>query len=210
MEEDIILPMFNLPDQPQAQSVVKSVPSEISDAVPAVAKLEALEKASPIKMIRKVGSGFTPSIKDALAGNVAEKPVVVESQKPSYSEYGDYSEPFTYGQFASKWAEFLDQLTDRPNLRSTLVNTPELTDGNKILLKIGNSVQEEEVRVVKLELISWLRRELRNSGIELITRIEKTENERVFYSDSEKLQMMMQKNPELYELKQKFNLDFKD
>ncbi len=202
--------MFNLSDQSPSQSAAKVISTENSEVSPALAKLEALEKASPIKMIRKVGSGFTPSIKDALAGNVAEKPVEVESQKPSYSEYGDYSEPFTYEQFASKWAEFLDQLTDRPNLRSTLVNIPELIEGNKVLLKIENSVQEEEIRLVRLELISWLRRELRNSKIELITRIEKTETERVFYSDSEKLQMMMQKNPELYELKQKFNLDFKD
>jgi hypothetical protein len=78
------------------------------------------------------------------------------------------------------------------------------------LLKIGNSVQEEEVKLVKYELISWLRKELQNSEIELVTRIEKQESTRIFYSDSEKMQLMMQKNPELYQLKQKFNLDFKD
>jgi hypothetical protein len=126
------------------------------------------------------------------------------------NEYESFAEPFTNEQLALKWQEFIDQLADRPNLRATLSAIPEITDGNQILLKIGNSVQEEEVRLVKFELMSFLRKELRNSEIELITRIEKLEQERVFYSDTEKLQLMMKKNPELFILKQKFNLDFKD
>lgn len=178
--------------------------------IQAASKLEPIEKASNIRIIRKTGSAFTPSIKDALAGTVSEKNDEDQVQETIYNPYGDYTESFTNEQLAGKWAEFIDQLTDRPNLRSTLSNVPEITEGNQLTLKIGNSVQEEEIRLVKFELISWLRRELRNSGIELNTRIEKLESERMFYSDSEKLQMMMQKNPELYELKQKFNLDFKD
>jgi DNA polymerase-3 subunit gamma/tau len=56
--------------------------------------------------------------------------------------------------------------------------------------------------------MSFLRKELRNSGIELSTSIEKIESERTHFNDSEKMQILMQKNPELFELKQKFNLDF--
>jgi len=44
----------------------------------------------------------------------------------------------------------------------------------------------------------------------LTSRLEKVESERIIFTDLEKMQMMMQKNPHLYELKQKFNLDFKD
>lgn len=175
-----------------------------------VSKLEPLEKASNIKVIRKLGSSFTPSIKDALAGNTADKNVVEEEQEPTYNEYGNFSEPFTLEQLTIKWNEFLDQIADRPNLRSTLSTVPELTESNKLLLKIGNSLQEEDVRLIKPDLISWLRKELRNSGITLTTRLEKIESERTFYSDSEKLQIMIHKNPELYELKKMFNLDFKD
>ena len=38
--------------------------------------------------------------------------------------------------------------------------------------------------------------------------MEKIELERTHFSDSEKMQVLMQKNPKLFELKQKFNLDF--
>lgn len=136
--------------------------------------------------------------------------IVAESQTTVYNEYENFSESFSAEQLKTKWDEFLDQIADRPNLVSTLSNTPELIEHNKLLLKIGNSVQEEDVRQIKPELILWLRKELRNSGIELITKIERIETERNHFSDSEKLQMLMQKNPRLFELKQKFNLDFND
>jgi hypothetical protein len=163
-----------------------------------------------VKSIKKTGSSFTPSIKDAMAGNIPETKIENHVQETTSIDYKNLSDSFTNEQLAVKWLEFVEQLTDRPILKSTLSIVPEKAEGNQILLKIGNSVQEEEVRLVKYELISWLRKELQNSEIELVTRIEKQETTRIFYSDSEKMQLMMQKNPELYHLKQKFNLDFKD
>jgi DNA polymerase-3 subunit gamma/tau len=203
--------MFNLTEQPviAASSKVSGTDENDPVSIP-VAKLEPIEKSTNVKIIRKIGSGFTPSIKDALAGNTSEKKADDQVQESTYNEYENFAEPFTNEQLAIKWQEFIASLTDRPNLKATLINIPELTEGNHLLLKIGSSVQEEEVRQVKFELLSWLRKELRNSGIELTTRIEKLESERMFYSDSEKMQIMMQKNPELFQLKQKFNLDFKD
>lgn len=202
--------MFNLPEQ-SAQPVTARVAGSDEAPVNAPApKLEPIEKLSNVKVIRKIGSGFTPSIKDALAGNVPETKTENVVQETKFSEYGEFAEPFTQEQLTEKWQKFIDGLSDRPNLKSTLSNFPEITEGNQLLLKIGSSVQEEEIRQVKFELLTWLRRELRNSGIELATKIEKLESERMFYSDTEKMQMMMQKNPELFKLKQKFNLDFKD
>jgi len=157
-----------------------------------------------------MGSSFTPSIKDALAGNTPEKKVSDQVQDATYNEYENFADSFTVEQLTEKWNEFLEQIADRPNLCSTLSTVPELFEGNRLLLKIGNSVQEEDVRQIKPELILWLRKELRNSGIELITRLERIESERTHFNDSEKLQILVQKNPNLNELKQIFNLDFKD
>jgi len=164
-----------------------------------------------MKVIRKLGSSFSPSIKDALSGNIQEKKLQDDSQKTIFSQYQENDfEPFTQEELTLKWNEFLEKMADRPSLCSALSNVPEITDINKLSMKIGNSVQEEDIRQIKPELVSFLRKELRNSGIELSTRLEKIESERVIFSDSEKLQMMMQKNPVLNEFKQKFNLDFHD
>ena len=179
--------------------------------VVAPVRLEPVEKPSTMKVIRKVGSSYTPSIRDALSGPTEENKVQEDVQKLTFSAYdNDLFEPFTQEQLAEKWKEFLEKMADRPSLCSALSNVPEISNGNKLLLKIGNSVQEEDIRLIKPEMISWLRKVLRNAGIELTTTIGKIESERMIFSDSEKLQMMMQKNPELNELKQKFNLDFSE
>jgi hypothetical protein len=200
-----------LTDQPLQQSTGTAIQAERSLETVAASKLEPVDKPSTMKVIRKLGSAFTPSIKDALSGNPQENKVQEDTPLTNYSQYEENrSDTFSEEQLAVKWNEFLEQINDRPSLCSALSTVPELTDGNKLLLKIENSVQEEDIRQIKPELVSWLRKELGNSGIELITRLEKVENERIIFSDSEKLQMMIQKNPHLYELKLKFNLDFKD
>jgi len=190
------------PNQPVSQSAERTV------TTPVAAPPEQPERQNTVRMIRRPGSSLTPSIKDALAGKTSEKTLVDEVVQSTISDYEEYYEPFTKEQFEFKWKEFLGLISDRPNLIATLSNIPELSDGNKLLLKIGNSVQEEEIRLVKPELVGFLRRELKNSGIEMNTVIERVETERTHYNDSEKLQILMQKNPELFELKQKFNLDF--
>lgn len=195
-------------EQPVSTVPPSSVPADRSSAAPVPANPEPMEKTSSVRILRKAGSSLTPSIKDALAGKGAEKAVVEVVQAVEYSEYENFSEPFTQEQFVAKWKDFLNTISDRPNLLATLSNIPELQEGYKLLLKIGNSVQEEEVRLVKPELIGFLKRELRNSAIELTTSIERIETERMHFNDSEKLKILMEKNPGLLELKQKFNLDF--
>jgi hypothetical protein len=201
------LPFFDGSGPANPAPVSPNAVSETSSA-PVQNAPEPVEKTNTVRVVRKLGGSLTPSIKDALAGKVVEKTIVEEIGKAAYSEYDSYYEPFSKEQFELKWREFLDMISDRPNLIATLSAIPEISDGNKLMLKIGNSVQEEEVRLVKPELLAFLKRELRNSGIELNTSIERVESERTHYSDSEKLQALMQKNPQLFELKQKFNLDF--
>ncbi len=207
-EDSALEPIFGQDQSAGQQQSTVTKPAQQQAKVEATAKLEPVEKASTVKVVRNMGSLFSPSIKDAIAGNVQSEKKDTEDKKTDYSAYETYSESFTQEQLAKKWAEYLKLIADRPNMCSTLSIVPELTVGNKLILKIGNSVQEEDVRLEKIKLLSWLRKELRNSDIELITQIGKIESERVFYSDSEKLQIMMQKNPELNDLKQKFNLDF--
>jgi len=204
----VLLPMFDGGDQSTQQSVPSNTRGEQRPVELSVSSPEPIEKPSAIKTIRRVGSSFTPSIKDALAGKVTEKTILDEITEAAYSEYEDFAEPFTSEQLAAKWKEYLELIADRPNLVSTLAAVPEIMEGNELLLRIGSSAQEEEVRKIKPELMNFLRKELRNSGIELNTSIEKVESERTHLSDQEKLQILIQKNPEMIELAQKFNLGF--
>jgi hypothetical protein len=115
---------------------------------------------------------------------------------------------FTTADLELIWKEFLAQLDDRPNLKSTLSRIPELKENFKLFLEIDNSIQDDVINMIKPELVSFLRKELRNSKIELITSITEEIKNRIIYTDEDKFDEMAKKNPSLKLLKRKFNLDF--
>ena len=161
------------------------------------------------RTIRKTGSGFTPSIKDALSGKLGDEPTRADAKEVmKYYTSQELQNPFTREQFEAKWKEYADRLTERPSLKSALSRIPEIVDGCKLRLQVGNSVLDDEIGKIKPELVSWLRRELQNTGIELVTEIAVSEPASKPFTESDRFIEMMKKNPNINLLKQKFNLDF--
>lgn len=158
---------------------------------------------------RSSGSIGTPSIKKALRGEFADdkKQISAKEQFQIYSK-ADEVEPFTKEQLKEKWNAFLPRLNDRPSLKATLTTLPEIQEDYTLVLAIESRIQDELLVTVKPELISWLRKELRNSKINLKTVITEIKREKMFYSDIEKFQEMASKNPNLALLKKSLNLDF--
>jgi len=149
-----------------------------------------------------------PSIKAALSGKeVTENNISVQEQFEIFSKNKE-NEEFTEELLLEKWADLLETLNDRPNLKATINQIPKLTGNNTILLKIFNLVQEELIRNNKPQLVAWLRKELRNSTIDLVTEFTREPTRRIIYTDDEKLEEMLRKNSALSLLKEKFHLDF--
>lgn len=117
-------------------------------------------------------------------------------------------EDFTKEELESKWKFFLTRLDDQPNLQSTLSRVPELMENHQLHLEIDNTIQEGVIETIKPELVSYLRRELKNSKIELVIKVSEKIKNRIIYTDMDKYDEMVKKNPSLKILKQKFNLDF--
>ncbi|MDX9880624.1 MAG: hypothetical protein RBS73_01075 [Prolixibacteraceae bacterium] len=169
------------------------------------------EKPVVKRVIRKSGSSFTPSITDALNGrHSGENKQENALDTLKYHTENELEEPFTREQFEQKWKEFISRYEERPNLYTALSNIPHLEDDYKLLLTIGSATIDEEIKIIKPDLVSWLRKELRNSRIEMVTKVDVQKLKRVIYSDSEKLQEMINKNPQLSVFRQKFNLDFNE
>ncbi len=128
-------------------------------------------------------------------------------EKLKYYTGEQLNEPFTKEQFEEKWKAYLERLDDRPALKADLSKTPEIIKGNQLKLLISSAVQNEEITKIKPDLVSWLRKELKNTAIELITEIEANgDKDHRPYTESEKLQEMIKKNPNLKLLEQKFGL----
>jgi DNA polymerase-3 subunit gamma/tau len=85
--------------------------------------------------------------------------------------------------------------------------TPVLLENNIIELPIENKIQEDLLSSEKVDLLNFLRVQLKNFSIDLQTKqIEQTQKKRL-YTSCEKYEHMLQKNPHLEEFKRKFNLD---
>lgn len=118
------------------------------------------------------------------------------------------TEDFTKEDLELKWKEFLTRLDDRPNLQATLSVVPKLNENSQLYLEIDNSIQKDVIETIKPELVAFLRKELKNSKIELHTKVSNEIKNRIIYTDNDKFDEMAKKNPSLKILKQKFNLDF--
>ena len=158
-------------------------------------------------VLRKRKEDDAPLIKDALAGKFKEDIITAKEQHEVYFKPAD-NDDFTEEQLKQKWTEFLNRLHKKPNLKATLSKFPQVENKVNLILEIDNSVQEDSIAKVRPELVSWLRVGLKNSNIQLVTKIVENIQEKKAYSDDERYAELLKKNPDLAILKQKFRLDF--
>lgn len=186
-----------------SENSITSEKNPVTNPLPSTQNDPAVKK--PVRRLSRQTKG--PSIKDALSGKLGEEKLSAKEQHEIYTRARETKE-FTAESLKIKWVEFVNRLSDRPNLQSTLSQTPNIETDFQLVLDIDNSVQDDLINSIKPELVSFLRKELMNSKIQLVTRITEVEKEKIIYSDSEKYMEMLKKNPQLESLKQKFKLDF--
>ena len=75
-------------------------------------------------------------------------------------------------------------------------------------IAVENKVQENDFKNEKPVLLNYLRSTLKNFDIDVVTRIEESKVVKRPYTSQEKFNHMAAKNPQLLELKKRFNLDF--
>lgn len=135
-----------------------------------------------------------------------EKQISAKQQFEMHTKAEEYEE-FTKEDLEKKWKDFSAQYDDRPNLQSTLSKVPELKEDQQLYLEIDNSFQQESIASIKPKLIAFLRRELKNSKIELNVHVTEKIKNRIIYTDEDKYGEMVKKNKNLQTLRQKLNLD---
>ncbi len=84
---------------------------------------------------------------------------------------------------------------------------PKLLPDNAILLPLDNTIQEDLINDNKPALLSMLHKELRNYAIEIHTEIIKNQRSRKAYLPKDKLQKLMEKNPDIRRLQKEMGLD---
>ena len=164
-----------------------------------------------VSLMANLQSGVTttkiPNFKEL--GKQVEEALAIEEDP--YLK-GEDKEPFTIDEFLQLWTNHGAKLKAEGKSASlynifTSVTPRVLSPGNFEVL-VSNKVQEKDFRDERPNVLNFLRTTLRNFDIEVNARVEETTVVRKPYTSLEKFQHMAAKNPQLMDLKNKFNLDF--
>jgi DNA polymerase-3 subunit gamma/tau len=165
----------------------------------------------PKLFVPNVHSGATsvkiPSLKDL--GKQVEEAALAEEDP--YLK-GTDKENFTIDQFLELWTKYGGQLKaeGKPAGLYTIFTgiTPKVLGPESFEVVLSTRVQETAFRDQRPHLHNFLRSSLRNFGVEVNSRVEEPTAVRKPYTSLEKFQYLAAKNPQLIDLKNKFNLDF--
>ncbi len=169
--------------------------------------LEPEEKKVKISIPKASIAGtasLIPNLND-LEANYSKK----EEEKPEYLS-GESKIEFDTEMLLKYWNQYAEKVKREGKINIFTImtsNPPSLLENFVIELIIENRVQEELLMNEKVELLNFLRTELKNFGIELATKqVENTAKKRL-YTSTEKYNHMVEKNPKLEEFRRRFNLD---
>ncbi|MDB5156861.1 MAG: polymerase subunit gamma/tau [Mucilaginibacter sp.] len=146
-----------------------------------------------------------PSLKDI--GNVQDS--VIEEEDPYLK--GDAKEDFTFNDFLREWNVYAAKIKaeGKMNLLPVFITeVPMMLRPYVFEIVVGNKVQEDLFRDEKPFFLNYMRSTLKNFDLEVNARVDKQVAVKRPYTDLEKYQHMAAKNPQLAELRKRFNLDF--
>jgi DNA polymerase-3 subunit gamma/tau len=157
------------------------------------------------------------SIKDSLKGTSSVKvpedePVpVAEQVEQRDEEKSDPTDPDALIRAWNDYAASMEKL--KPRIYSTLVNNRPVVRGDGAVMVLLNSDAQRDnfIKNIKSDLVEYIRGATGLSSVEILTEV--SENEQIgkkIYTEQDKLEFLVKKNPELGKLKSRFNLDFDD
>jgi len=179
-------------EEPSVQPIIK------------LATAEPVTKISIPKLSIGVNSSLIPNLND-LEANYSKK----EEIQAEYLS-GESKLEFSSDSLLKFWNTYAEKIKKEGKINIFTImtaNPPVLLDNFRIELLIENKIQEDLLSSEKVDLLNYLRVELKNFSIDLQTRQMEQTQKRRLYTSSEKYQHMLEKNPNLEEFKRRFNLD---
>lgn len=185
------------PSAPVASPPV-STPSSASIAA------EESVKQAPVK---KGWGKIASAVQAPNLNTIFEEKATEEAGEIDLVEGNDFQE-VTLNSFLAKWNEFATTIknTRRVTLYMLMTSsTPRLT-GTTIEVDVENAVQMDELKLGKIDILNFLRVELKNFSLDIQPVQAELTQARKPYTSQEKYNAMVSKNPALDNLRKAFNL----
>lgn len=132
----------------------------------------------------------------------------LESKEPKYIDGSD-KESFSQERLMELWISYANKAKDggKINVFTLLTSNDPVIDGENITILIENKIQESILQDELVYFLNFLRAQLKNFNINIITQKVERQLKNRLYTSIEKYQYMAEKNPMLDEMRKKFNLD---
>ncbi len=201
--EKTLVKIGSLEDSPQQTEATFAEKTPIKTVLPEVVTDKSTVFIPNLNMAS--ASVKIPSLKD-LGKTASEE----KNEDDPYLKGTDF-EDFDYETFLKAWKDYAAKAKaeDKSMTLITVFNNqkPVMLRPYIFELILENKTQENIFREDKPNTMNYLRSMLKNFNIEIQTRIEEQSGSRKPYSPMEKFQFMAAKNPELTELRKRFNLE---
>lgn len=200
----IISPSIEIPESLPVQTAGTATP-EGSEKQPA--NTVKIEKQAPINIPKTLLSSpgtLIPNLND-LSASYSKK----EEKGPEYVS-GDSQQEFNSDNLLRHWNIYAEKVKKEGKINIFTIltaNPPTLLENFLVEVIIENKIQDDLLNTEKIDLLNYLRVELKNFSIDLATRLMEQTGKRKLYTSTEKYQHMVQKNPNLEEFRRRFNLD---
>ncbi len=146
----------------------------------------------------------------SLKGISYKKEVKAKEQKHKIPQDNLPEESFSQEQFCLVWDKYIQHLQNQGQmiLAGILrVDSPKV-NGNEIYLKFPNASMKKDLERDQGKVLDYIKRELRNYAIHFKIDVDKTVTKKYVYTDQDKYEKLVEKNPNVDLLRRTFNLDF--
>ena len=200
--QETSIPIPAIVSEPITQELVVEEPA-VSPSPEAMVEETAVKITIP-KLSSGTNSPLIPNLND-LEANYSKKEEIQTAVM-----MGESKLQFSSDSMLKFWNAYAEKIKKEGKINIFTImtaNPPVLLDNFLIELLIENKIQEDLLSSEKVDLLNYLRVEMKNFSIDLQTKyMEQTQKKRL-YTSSDKYQHMLEKNPNLEEFKRRFNLD---
>ena len=175
---------------PQIENKPKSAPQQTASSI----KIEPSNTNKATSLI--------PSLTDL--GRIATGE---EEKGPQYIS-GNEKEKFTEEELLNYWKIYTQKAKEADKIHLfTLMNNDPILNGTEITVQIENLALESVLQDEKVEILNFLRSSLRNFDLQIVTKKAENLGTKRIYTNKDKYTYMVEKNPQLEDLRKRFNLD---
>lgn len=118
------------------------------------------------------------------------------------------NERFTPLQLINEWKAYAEEITEEHHLKNTMLNClPNLIANTVFEVVVNNPVQEQRLMDSRMDILSRLRVNLRNTHLKMEIRVSEDNEKKLAFTPAEKFNLMMEENESLRKLKDEFGLE---